>query len=199
VYIDIFGPFWVSRYNTLQILPGKKGEPAPQEEMKYILIVEDDWSRFIDLIPIPSKDAGTVASRLLDEFVTRELPGELYSDQGKELCNKVFTELSNLGKYHHDFSKAYNPQDNQVERFHRILGIMLTINLDRDDVNWVSKLAAIKLAYNYKVHRSIGVTPALAFLGHEVKLPINLQENYSSIFTKMYANQDSVNRTKARL
>ena len=49
-------------------------------------------------IPIPAKDAGSVASGLLDEFVSRfGFPGELYSDQGKEFCNQVFVALSDLG------------------------------------------------------------------------------------------------------
>ena len=56
--------------------------------MKYILTVEDDWSRFVDLIPLPAKDAGFVAFGLLDEFISRfGFPGELYSDQGKEFSN----------------------------------------------------------------------------------------------------------------
>ena len=170
------------------------------------------------MTPIPAKDAGSVASGLLDEFISRFcLPGELYSDQVKEFCNQVFLELSHLGKYHHDFSQAYNPQANRVERFHSSLGNLMTANLDRNDINWVSKLAAIKLAYNSKVHSFTGVTPALAFLGHEIKLPINLmmpepenspsknivlsnlQETYAKIFARMYAAQCSVNRTKARL
>ena len=143
--------------------------------MKYILSVEDDWSRFVDLIPIPAKDAGSVASGLLDEFISRfGLPGELFFDQGKEFCNQIFLELSNLWKYHHDFSQVYNRQANRVEQFHRSLGTLMTANLDRNDINWVSKLAAIKLAYNSKVHCSTGVPPALAILGHEIKLPINL-------------------------
>ena len=93
----------------------------------------------------------------------------------------------------------------------------MTANLDRTDVNWVSKLPAIKLAYNSTVHSSTGVTPVLAFLGHEIKLPIslmipapedqpsqhkwlsNLQETYTKIFGKMYSAQDQVNRTNAML
>jgi hypothetical protein len=35
----------------------------------------------VDLIPIPAKDDGTVASGLLDEFISRfGFPGKLYSD-----------------------------------------------------------------------------------------------------------------------
>ena len=89
----------------------------------------------------------------------------------------------------------------------------MTANLDRTDINWVSKLPAIKLAYNSKVHTSTWVTPALAFLGHRIKLPIglmipapedhpsqhkwlsNLQETYTKIFGKMYSTQNKINRT----
>ena len=143
VYLDLYGPLpGVPRYNSLQILPGRREGPTKQEDMKYILSVEDDWSRFVDLIPI---DAGSVASGLLDKFISRfGLPGELYSDQGKEFCNQVFLELSNLGKYHHDFSQVYNPQAN------RSLGALMTANLNRNDINWVSKLAAINLAYTQR-------------------------------------------------
>ena len=178
------------RYNSLQILPGRREGPLKLEETKYILTVKDDWSRFVDLIPITAKNAGSVASGLLDEFISRfGFPGELYSDLGKELSNQVCAALSALGKYHHDFSTPYNPQANRVEQFHRSVGTLMTTNLDRTDINWVRKLSAIKLA----------------FLGHEIKLPIglmipapedppskhkwmsNLQETYTKIFEKMYS------------
>ena len=64
--MDLYGPLpGVPRYNSLQILPGRREGPSKQEEMKYILTVEDDWSKFVDLILIPAKDAGSVASGLL--------------------------------------------------------------------------------------------------------------------------------------
>ena len=66
VYMDLYGPLpGVPRYNSLQILPGRREGPSKQEEMKYILTLEDDWSRFVDLIPITAKDVGSVASGLL--------------------------------------------------------------------------------------------------------------------------------------
>ena len=94
---------------------------------------------------------------------------------------------------------------------------MPTVNLDRHDVNWVSKLQAIKLAYNTRVNSATGDTPALAFLGHELKIPINLivpepenppskykwlsnlQETYSSIFNRMYATGSARHRGNAHL
>ena len=51
---------------------------------------------------------------------------------------------------------------------------MLTVELEREDINWISKLSDNKLTYNFKVLRSIGVTPALAFVRRELKIPISL-------------------------
>jgi hypothetical protein len=41
VYLDLYGPLpGVPRYNSLQILPGRREGPTKQVEMKYILSVE---------------------------------------------------------------------------------------------------------------------------------------------------------------
>ena len=121
-----------------------------------------------------------------------------------------------LGKFEHRFSPAYSPAGNLVERFHRNLTKLLTIDLEQTDCNWLRKLPAIQLAYNSRVHAATGVTPALAFLGREVKIPIalmvpepgyqsqhslisNLQERYSLIFKKMYASQTDINRTNTAM
>jgi hypothetical protein len=153
----------------------------------------------------------------MDEFLSRfGMPAEIFSDQGKEFCNQVFEELKTLGKFEHRFSPAYSPAGNLVERFHQNLTKLLTINLEQTDCNWLRKLPAIQLAYNSRVHAATGVTPALAFLGREVKIPIalmvpepgyqsqhslisNLQERYSLIFKKMYAAQTNINRNNAAM
>ena len=121
-----------------------------------------------------------------------------------------------MGKFEHKFSPAYSPSANLVERFHRNLTKLLTIDLNRTDCNWLRKLPAIQLAYNSRVHQATGVTPALAFLGREFKIPIalmvpepgyqsqhslisNLQERYSLIFKKMYAAQTDINQSNTAM
>ena len=42
---------------------------------------------------------------------------------------------------------AYNLQTNKVERFQGNLTKLLTVELEREDINWISKLSAIKLTY----------------------------------------------------
>ena len=218
LYIDLYGPLpEIERASNTVIEHQQAGSQPGKTTYKYILSVEDSWSRYVDLIPIPDKAAITVATYLNEEFTSRfGFPAELYSDQGREFCNQVFDELQKLGKYEHIFSPAYNPQANLVERFHRNLTSMLTVELAREDINWISKLGAIKLAYNSKVHRAIGVTPALAFLGRELKIPLSLvvpepapytvqtwvgqlKERYTKIFEKMYKDSTDMHTQNARL
>ena len=78
--------------------------------MKYILSIEGGWSRYVNLVPIPDKSTATVATALMNEFLGKfGMPAEIFSDQGKEFCNKVFADLKTLGKFEHRFSPAYSP------------------------------------------------------------------------------------------
>lgn len=218
LYIDLYGPLpEMPRHYWNSTRTEGKGGISDTETYKYILSIEDSWSRFVSLVPIPDKSAVTVASCLNDNFLgTFGMPAELYSDQGKEFCNQVFAELEILGKYKHIFSIAYNPQANKVERFHRNLTCLLTIELEREDTNWIAKLPAIQMAYNSKVHRSTGVTPALAFLGRELKIPLaliapvpgrgsetswigQLKDRYNKIFAKMYQHQTAQHLSDAKM
>ena len=122
----------------------KPVELPPSYPKKYILTIQDAWSRFILLVPMTDKSAEVTAATLMDNFVAIfGFPYELYSDQGKEFANATMTELCSLGGMEHTFSAPYNPQANWAERFHRDLGALLTIGLLKDGSNWISKLAAI--------------------------------------------------------
>ena len=44
----------------------------------------------------------------------------------------------------------------------------------REDPNWITYLPALTLACNTKEHSATGVTPSLAFLGRELRLPVDL-------------------------
>ena len=60
--------------------------PLPISDLgnKYLLIVEDCFSKWTEVYPIPNQEAKTVADALVHEFVSRyRVPGELHSDQGR--------------------------------------------------------------------------------------------------------------------
>ena len=158
LYIDLVGPLPES-------IPGNR----------YILSVEDGFSRFIQLYPLPSKHAAGVAKVLVNEVIKLfGCPMRIHSDNGKEFCAEVIEEMYKRLEIHHTRTPVYNPSSNPVERFHRTLNQMLRVLTARDDKEWEGHLSAITLAYNTKVNAVTGVTPSLAFLGREAKLPVDL-------------------------
>ena len=158
VYVDLVGPF----------KPTKAGH-------EYILSIEDGFSRFIMLQPLKSKRSAEVVRTLIDKYISVfGCPVRIHSDQGKEFTSALMEGVCKEMGVKKTLTPSYNPSSNMVERFHRTLSSMLRTILGREDTNWDSLLPAITLAYNSKLNESTGVTPALAFLGKEMKIPVDL-------------------------
>ena len=59
-----------------------------------MLMVEDSFSRYCQVYPIPNKEAHTVAKVLMDHhFNVYGLPNQLHSDNGREFVNNLWGEL----------------------------------------------------------------------------------------------------------
>ena len=159
LYIDLVGPL----------------SPPSPEGFKYILSMEDGFSRFVGLTGLKSKEGGEVAKKLYDEWVCKYgTPSSIHSDNGTEMVNTVMKQLADKFKIKLTNTPVYNPQSNIVERFHRDLNKMMRTFLDREDIEWSRYLANAALAHNTAVHSSTGVTPFFAFFGRECRLPVDI-------------------------
>ena len=157
-YIDLVGPW-----------------PKTERGNCYLLTVLDGWSRFFVCQPIPDKSATTVAQAIVTSFINYfGAPHSIHSDRGTEFTAKVFSEVMKILGVTHNVGPAYNPWSNLVERVHRTLSSMLRSVLPREERNWDRYCHLLMLAYNSKVCASTGVTPAVAFLGRELSLPVDL-------------------------
>ena len=78
--MDILGPF-----------------PESQEGNKYILVVSDYFTRWVEAYAIKNQEAVTVADKLVNEFFFRFGPAEqLHSDQGRNFEADVTQEVCKL-------------------------------------------------------------------------------------------------------
>ncbi|MCP3663595.1 MAG: transposase family protein [Gammaproteobacteria bacterium] len=92
------------------------------EGYNYILSMEDGFSRFISLAPLKSKVSEEVIQALLERYISRfGCPLVIHSDNGKEFTNQLMAKLLARLEVAHTTTPAYNPQSNNVERFHRTL------------------------------------------------------------------------------
>lgn len=158
VFIDLVGPL-----------------PETAQGDRYILSVQDGYTKWLQAFPLKNKETSTVARVLLDNYISVwGCPRSIFSDQGKEFSSKLFEELMKELKIEKLCAPPYNPQSNNVERAHRVLNSMFRVFMERGDMQWARYLPAAVLAYNSKVHSSTGCTPHMALLAREATLPVDL-------------------------
>ena len=158
VWIDLVGPL-----------------PKSHDDMKYILTVEDSFTRHGWAFPVRNKYAATITNILMERyFAIFGIPVAIKSDNGTEFVNEMLKDLADRLQLSKKTTPVYNPHSNGVERMHRTLNQLMRLHLDREDIGWTRVLPAAMMAYNSKVHSSTNVTPFFAMYGREMRLPIDI-------------------------
>jgi len=141
---------------------------------KYILVITDAFSKWVELVPLPSKDAVTVASAIYTRWICRYgCFKQLVTDRGREFCNSVLDGLAQLLGIRHSRTAALHPQTNsQSESFNRTCWKMLASMVENPDTDdWEMYLPPVMLAYNTAVHRATMMSPFFLTFLHDANLP----------------------------
>ena len=136
---------------------------------KHILTVTDAFSKWVELIPIPNKEASTVAKALFDKWICKfGFYQQSVSDGGKEFDNEVLKELTNLMSSKHHIVSPYSPSVNGIiERVHRSLGSYVKSFCDNQTTNWLEYLPTLAFSLNTKVNSSTKFSPYyMTYLEH---------------------------------
>lgn len=149
--------------------------PESSKGNKYVLVVVDSFSRWMEAYPIPNMEAKTVAAVLVNEFISRfGVPMWIKSDQGKQFKCELFTQVCDLLQVEHYMSTAFHPQGNsRVERMVKVVGNLLAAFCTTQK-EWDEKLPLLTLAYRSTVHEVTGYSPNYVMLGREVMLPLDI-------------------------
>ena len=71
--------------------------PISSHGNKYILVITDLFTKWVEAFPLKDTTATTLATTILNEVICRyHVPGGLHSDQGANLCSSVIYSLSEL-------------------------------------------------------------------------------------------------------
>lgn len=115
----------------------------------YALTVLCELTRFLFIIPIPNKEAETVARALLDIILTHGPMKRLKSDNGTEFVNKTMQALADLMSIGHVRSTPYHPESvATVERNHGVLNQYLRMYVDATGSNWDTYARFFALSWN---------------------------------------------------
>ena len=150
--------------------------PTTKHGNKYLLVVQDYFTKWVEAYSIPNQEAVTVAEVLVQEFVSRlGVPMAIHSDQGRNFESAVFTEMCTLLGVGKTRTTPLHPQsDGMVERFNRTIEAQLSKFVDYHQDDWDQCVPLLLMAYRTSIHETTGCTPAMMMMGRDLRLPIDL-------------------------
>ena len=159
VHIDFLGPL-----------------PKTERGNEHCLMLVDQFTKWVECIPLPSQKAEITARAAVDQFFSRfGFPLHLFSDQGRNFESKLFEALCKALEIHKARTTPYRPSANgQVERFNRTLMDAVRCFLGKSQNKWDQHVQQIAGAIRASVNRSTGYTPNMLMLGREVNTPAQL-------------------------
>ena len=156
VGIDIAGPF-----------------PTTSSGNRYVVVMVDRFTRWVEVAAVPTIDAVTVADVFLTKIIFQHgCPEQLLSDRGAQFTSALLRRLSDRLAITKLFTTAYHPQCNgQVERFNRTLKTALTAFVNEEHSDWDTYIEAVAFAYRTTVMAAIWNTPFYLVHGCDARLP----------------------------
>ena len=150
--------------------------PTSSTGKKYILVVTDIFSKWVEAFALRSTDTETLTTVLVNEVICRYgVPSSLHSDQGANLTSQVVSSLCKCLGIERTQTTAYHPQGNgQVERFNRTLEAMLAKVVKDNQRDWDQHIPKVLLAYRTAIHESTGYSPYRVNFGRSPNLPVDV-------------------------
>ena len=157
VHLDILGPFNVSSRGS-----------------KYVLGMIDQFTKWLECVPLPDQSAEKIATAAIDEFFCRfGMPLTIHTDQGSNFVGNVFQAVCNLLEIR---KTQTTPQSNgQVERYNRTIVEMIRCLKLKSEKDWDVYLPHITSAIRCLENPSTGFTANRLMLGREVHKPIHVK------------------------
>lgn len=159
--------------------------PMPETDRtnKWILVISDHFTRWMDGIALPDATTPVIAHALEERvFAYFGLPECIHSDRGSQFESELMAELCKLWGVDKTRTTPYHPQANGVvERNNRTIGDSLRcLLMSRGQTDWDLVLPHIMRQLRAVPHSATQETPNFLLLGREVRLPGQLLHEVAS-------------------
>ncbi len=150
--IPIGRPWEMIAVDVLQV-------PISYHNNRYLLVVQDYFTKWADAIPMPDQTAVRITAELVKLCSSFGLPDILHSDQGANFESNILRKTLEAFGVVKTRTTAYHPQgDGMVERLNRSLLQLLRTYVNKEE-DWERFLPLALYAYRTGVHASTRVSP----------------------------------------
>lgn len=159
--------------------------PVTTQGNRYVLVIMDYFTRYVNLFPLKDQRATTVAKCIFEDYIRQHgLPESIHTDQGRQFESDLIKHLCTLLGITKTRTSPYHAQsDGMVERLNRTLKDQLAKYISHTGGEWDQYLPQAELAYNSSVHSSTGFSPFFLVHGREPNLPLDVMLNCSPAVT----------------
>lgn len=167
--------YTTGRYEPMERLNIDTIGPLPEDSKhnKYIIVIIDCFTRFLELYPTPDTGALGAANALLHHTGRYGAPCELLSDNGSQYVNKLIEAFVLLIGTESVLTLAYSHEENSiVERSNKsIMDHLRAIMFDANVIdNWSDCLPLVQRIMNASKNESMGYSPSQLLFGNAITL-----------------------------
>ena len=137
---------------------------------KYILVCIENFSKYIELFPLPKTDSETIASCIYHGILLRYgTPKRIFSDNARNLTSEVIQSLNKLMGTKHFKSLPYAPFTNgMAEKAVQVVATHLKKLLIDRPKDWNNFLPIIMFSHNNMINLATGFSPNFLIYGREI-------------------------------
>ena len=162
--------------------------PITSRHNKHILVINDHFTKYIQLYPLKYRTAPSAAKCIVDFSLKFGLPYKLLSDQDPAYESALFMNIMKELGVKKLRTTSYNPKSNGLtEQSNSMTKQYLTAVLETDSAQkpeWDCWLKEAAFAYSTSVHSSAGFTPAELMFGPKFRVPTDI------LYGKLCQNKD---------
>ena len=186
-------PFTTSSYGLWDVVSVDHIESLVPDQygMSMIIVIVDNFSRFVDLYATKSTDAEAAADALLSFCGRYGTPMQFTTDSGTAFHNNLMRGLTTRLGVNHHLTSAYSKEQNAiVERTNKeTLRHLRDIIFDQRVANrWSKYLPIVQRIINSSVNSSTGLTPAQLVFPNGITLDRDLlsRDSEHDVFLSAY-------------
>lgn len=166
-------------------------QSQPDNGFKFILVYQDELTKFIVLRALKTKSTSEICGHLIDIFTLYGAPSVLQSDYGRELVKEIMSKLIDVWpNLKIVFGKQQQIQENVERAIQDIENLLPAWMKDHNLKNWSYGLKFVQLIKNITFHSGIKKTPYEAMFGRPPQFALAMSSIPTDALTDVESEED---------